>query len=492
MEYHENIDSSVMKEVLFRVYCEPESFLSLPTELRENEHFQQKVVERNPKIFRYLENPSDDVKMAAVSTYRCINMNNYHPLQDITDPWHELLIAAVENSPIALKYIQNQSLDVIKRSIEIWPESLEYVIEQTTEICWLALTRTNYILSKIKNPSYEMCLFAVETNPYSIINVPDEHKTTELCWIVINSASSSLLNHIPNPSNDMIEATLSKDGKGIAHISILNADFCAMAVQTTKSAIKYVPRSFLTEEMCWQALYHNVNLFDYTWKTKDMCEYVLKYNGYLIASILDPTEDLCIQAVTTSPFALKYIQDQTNDVIMAALSVTGMAIKYVTHQTDELCMIAVARDGTALNYVRNKTREICLKAFETDGYALDCLPAKERTKELCVVAVAQNVWAINLVPEGIDITVPQEIDDIMNLRVPVTDTVILKHPWCMDYDLFTDIDFELIFSEHPRLMYYLDDEFDVVETIGCDFFTRHPGTIYYLDDRFVEEHVTYN
>jgi hypothetical protein len=291
----------------------------------------------------------------------------------------------------------------------------------------------------------------------------------------------------------------------------------SFALRQNGAALKYVPETLRTGEMCRTAVTHNgaaqdEEVLDYvpqTLRTYDLCRLSVQKNGDTLHYVPQKlrtdamcriavtqngralqyvpwdlrTEELCCIAVTQNGRALKYVPEdlRSEGMYRIAVAQNGEALKYVPEvlRGEEMCRIAVARHGRALEFVPwdLRTEEMCRIAVAENGWALEYAPQNLRTDEMCRIAVAQNGNALMYVPielrtdEICRIAVAQDglaleyVPDALRTeelcRIAVTQT-----GWALTHvpeDVLTDEMYEIAVAHNGRALEFVPEKLRTVE-----------------------------
>lgn len=102
------------------------------------------------------------------------------------------------------------------------------------------LRRDPWLIKRINNPPYNICLYAVEFG-LAIEFVQDKYKTKELCQMAVRQSGKALKFIKPNQH-------ISEDEY---------KELCMISVYYNGESIKHVPRKYQTEELCTIAIIKN-------------------------------------------------------------------------------------------------------------------------------------------------------------------------------------------------------------------------------------------
>ncbi len=101
-------------------------------------------------VFMYIDKPSDDIILLMIIT----TPDKYFTLKDRTNKDFSLL------------------------AVSLYPDNIKYITDNS-EAIHIAVAKDPYVISRIPNPSYEMCKLAIDFCPYTIFCVPGQPE--ELC-----------------------------------------------------------------------------------------------------------------------------------------------------------------------------------------------------------------------------------------------------------------------------------------------------------------------
>jgi len=119
--------------------------------------------------------------------------------QKLTSKHNEGNKETFETTITKLGYFQKISLvEVIQKDIKNCPKHIEFLVDQTEELCWIAIKKDPCNIRYIRNPNREMCLHALYELPYLIEYI--ENQTEELCSYV---TSRGHIEGIKNPTPQM-------------------------------------------------------------------------------------------------------------------------------------------------------------------------------------------------------------------------------------------------------------------------------------------------
>ena len=88
-------------------------------------------------------------------------------------------MAAVQQDGMALQYVEEQTLEICMAAVQQDGRALQCVEEQTLEICMDAVQENGLALEYVKEQTPEICLAAVQQNGHALKYVKEQ--TPEIC-----------------------------------------------------------------------------------------------------------------------------------------------------------------------------------------------------------------------------------------------------------------------------------------------------------------------
>jgi hypothetical protein len=214
------------------------------------------------------------------------------------------------------------------------------------------------------NKTYEEWLEAVEEDGISLLNVPEEMKTEEMCHAAVLSFQTDdawkVLQSVPK--------------------ELLTYDLCFLAVNRYAIAIEAVPEELITEEMCLAAVRQGED---------DSGEY--------LSSVPQKfrTKAVCLEALKNS-----------------RIDEADFFPNIPAEVWKEPDFLRVAAKYDITDYIPQSLWEdlvFCLAAVESVGYWLCYVPENLRTLEVCVAAIKQYPGNEEQVLESIPVTMQKEV-----------------------------------------------------------------------------------
>lgn len=318
-------------------------------------------------------------------------------LQYVKDQTDEICIKAVRNNIKAIQYVKNKSQDFIITICDFEPNILRYV-DQTPELCQRIFDISIYV-----------------NLPIGMLYQNLQYKTEEMSLKLIKRDCRNILFVDDQTENICINA-VQKDGLMLEFVKNQTDKICLEAIKNNVEAFKFVKNKTL--DFCMQAYKLNNEILRLPDFLKIVCNDInsltdiLKINGLAIQYIQNQTPELCLLAVNNNGLAIQYIQNKTPELCLLAVKNNGLAIKFIENQTEEICIEAVKHDGTLLKFVKRQSELICIesvkhpKFFELDNNGIEkfnisynILPLiKNLSNEIILEAVKHNGLELENVP----------------------------------------------------------------------------------------------
>ena len=290
----------------------------------------------------------------------------------------------VRQDGMALQYVKEQTPEICMEAVKQNGWALEYVEEQTPEICMEAVKQNGLVLQYVKEQTPEICMEAVKQNEWALTYVKEQ--TSEIYLEVVKH-----------------------DGMALQYVKEQTPEICMEAVKQNGWALEYVKEQ--TPEICLEAVKQDgLALSDVKEQTPEICLEAVKQDGLVVQFVEEQTPEICLEAVKQNGLALEYVKEQTSKVCMEAVKQSGLALLYVKEQTPEVCMEAVKQNGWALQYVKEQTSEICREAVRQDRGTLEYVQPQFR--DVVSKSVNQRDTAIEEIMKKLD-AFAETADDYM-------------------------------------------------------------------------------
>ncbi|AYV80704.1 MAG: hypothetical protein Harvfovirus5_8 [Harvfovirus sp.] len=358
--------------------------------------FTYKYGLENYKYFRQVDIPDGAAVLTAGDGY----VANQIILSERKEIWNDnrLCIAAVEQNPLVLKSVVNQTYEICKIAILKDPHVLKDVRDQTDELCLAAIAGDPEAIHDVKDKiigyhprAEELWTKAINKDPWLIKHIcgcdrvpwvvyPEISATYEMYEIAMSKAGRTLF-FVKSIDKEqyvkLCEIALAQDGSALEYVQDIKTmampireKLYTIAVRQNYSEIKnIVPIPDLTvkfiNEIVRLAFFQNVDIYSYIKNTE--------WAHVLSTALL---EEIWTSLVEKDGNQLKNAPFKTEKMSLAAVRQNGNSLCHVALQTDEICELAVSNSGLALEYVKTQTEKICRIALSQNRNAAQYIQIK--------------------------------------------------------------------------------------------------------------------
>jgi hypothetical protein len=214
-----------------------------------------------------------------------------------------------------LNYLLDKEINLVKELLKIDGNLLQYINEQTAELCLIAVNETGKALQYVKDKTLEICSAAINENPWAIgfIEHPgfEDEIYEELCFLAINKDVSAF-QAMRNPSQHVIAAALGHDPMLLRYVKLSDQtyDMCLAAVRAQPKAFKFVNRELQMPELCILAVQGDPDMLEYVvHKTSEIYAARVKAHPYTLNHTLYQTPEMCLEAFDTDINLVNAMQD---------------------------------------------------------------------------------------------------------------------------------------------------------------------------------------
>lgn len=134
------------------------------------------------------------------------------------------------------------------------PRALQFIKNQTEELCKEAVKRYGMYLSYIDNPTEEVCRLAVKQDGLALQFV--KKQTDEICALAVQQTGQAL-SYVKNQTEGICKLAVAKYGYGLEHVKVQTEEICKLAVSQNSYALKFVNNEFKTPEVGRLAIKQN-------------------------------------------------------------------------------------------------------------------------------------------------------------------------------------------------------------------------------------------
>jgi hypothetical protein len=246
-----------------------------------------------------------------------------------------------------MRYLDNNGVDVPIRENPIWDDEFtcsllinatqskddintlfEYVKHEAVGLKKMFLYRNPLLLPRM-NQTDELCRIAIRLRPSIIMHV--DLQTIELCLLAIRQ-DPMVIQYIAEQTFAMCEYSIMKTrGEAIRYILNQTDELSDMAIQLNPSNIRYV--KIQKNQLCLKAV---------------------SINGLSLQYITDKTCFICLIAVKQCGEALKFVEQQTKEICLEAIKQHAFAYVYVLpeFQSSKIKTTAIKKCPSLIQYIK--------------------------------------------------------------------------------------------------------------------------------------------
>lgn len=181
------------------------------------------------------------------------------------------------------------------------PEYFQFVKTKNMEISKEAIMKNPYLLEYVDDQTYDLCLFAIKLDGKAIKYV--KNQTKELCMLAIKNGATESCIRMENKDDDIYFELFKYDR---IYYPSINKDLSRlvdkMLKYDVKKTIKYFDHCYYDKSKIPKYIIMEIVKYDYTFLDK-----------------IEQTDEICLQAVKANGEALKHVKNKTPKIIAEAL-----------------------------------------------------------------------------------------------------------------------------------------------------------------------------
>lgn len=144
---------------------------------------------------------------------------------------------AIEQNYLFLNYIRNQTPELCELAVKNDPFALKHIRNQTFELCEFAVKKDPLVLKYIRNQTSELCEFAVKNNPLVLKFV--RNQTPKICELAVENDPFAL-KYVHNQTPEICELAVRSNGFALKFVRNQTSNICKLAVKTNNWALRYI------------------------------------------------------------------------------------------------------------------------------------------------------------------------------------------------------------------------------------------------------------
>ncbi len=265
--------------------------------------------------------------------YEFINfeyLNNYLPIHDIYKIF-------VTTNGLALQFIKEQTEEICLLAVKNNHISFQYVKNKTFDICKIVLNKYGLFLKGLNKNNYtkeqyhELCNIAINNRCSSLEYVDEEFKTFDICSLAI-SICYNTIEFIKNPSEELCLFALEQNINSVHNIKIKSFNACKYIAKTEYTNLQFVTKKnmimFNVEQLIelydiivnketniiksplnklYTNLFKKSILENFNHKPSKLCYHAVKHNYKELEHVIRQPVELCKYAITLNPKAIDFI-----------------------------------------------------------------------------------------------------------------------------------------------------------------------------------------
>jgi len=130
--------------------------------------------------------------------------------------------------------------------------ALEYVKEQSEELCLKAVMKNGHTLLFVKEQTEKICLEAVKQDGFSLKYVREQ--TPKICWEAVKQ-NGHALSYVREQTEEICLEAVKKNGFALQYVKTQTPNICLEAVKKNGLALQFV--KIQTNEICSEAVKQN-------------------------------------------------------------------------------------------------------------------------------------------------------------------------------------------------------------------------------------------
>lgn len=141
-----------------------------------------------------------------------------------------------------LQFIKNQTDEICLAAVRNTGRALQYVMNQTHEICLAAVHQNEFALRYVKDQTREICLVAVQKNEFILQYVTNQ--TDEICLAAVKRHGSALRN-VKNQTKEICIAAIENNGFAFQHVKEKTTELYLLAIKQKPDAAQYLKNAVM-------------------------------------------------------------------------------------------------------------------------------------------------------------------------------------------------------------------------------------------------------
>jgi len=129
--------------------------------------------------------------------------------------------------------------------------ALQFIEEQTPELCMIAVKQDGRALEYVKNKTLELCMMAVKQDSRALQFIPKQ--APELCMKTIKE-DASVFYFVENQTNELCISAINENWRTLEYVRRQTPELCIVAIKQNPYALKLVHKQIFG--LCLEAVRH--------------------------------------------------------------------------------------------------------------------------------------------------------------------------------------------------------------------------------------------
>jgi len=238
---------------------------------------------------------------------------------------------------------------------------LKYILEQTEELCLIAVKQNSNAIIHVKKPTEAIMLATVKQNGMAIKYIKDP--SDKICEIALIQ-NPLVLQYIKYQTIKMIKIACKKNPVTVSMIKKPSKELYYELISDNIETFKYMDNKFVDDEFImfvWEKCVTSdgLSLMNCTNQTMELCKIAIEQNSnaiqYINESIFTKKQiiELQLMGIVKNPMVIKYVMKPTKEQIETALLQNGIAIKYIQNPSYDHCKLAIKQNKSACESIKD-------------------------------------------------------------------------------------------------------------------------------------------
>ena len=425
-------------------------------DILNDESYVNNLVNFNADMIKYIKIQTYDACRTAIT----VDKNLFKYIKQNNEKYNDLCLHLVSLYEDGLKFIQNQTEELILHAVKDHPISVIYIDK--------------------KIQSYELYLEIVKLNKSVLQYIHPEYKTNELLFTAIMS-NGKAVKYIEDVTDEMIYYLIHNDPECIKYVKNLSKEHCEILLDINPYYAKYIsnpPLSAKDNMIKVNSMY--AVLFDNS--TEEELIDAVKENPDLFLRIKNPSINICKVMIDNDPSYIELMNNPSDEIILYTINKDPDYLDLLYLSEKQMIMI-IKNNPQYIKYIDEdlQTYAPCLIAVQNDGILIEYINRVFHTEELIKCAMITYPEAINYLDNIANMsyetyleilnTTPEIFKNLKNKNIKPSHVIstIIDNPSIIQYfNNFNKKSMMVLSLVNPLILEYIGNK-----RIECDEFINH-------------------